>query len=98
MTSCFQDRLQRVTVAGNQHEAVSMFAGTQSATTPFRAAGCANVWNVEINQVVDMGPLHAKAIVQCVVDLSSYHNGRPGELVTKEYISNIIIYSRGPKK
>ena len=38
LSLAFQDRLQRETKSGGPPEAVSMFAGTQSTTAPFRAA------------------------------------------------------------
>ena len=39
LSLAFQDRLQRETKSGEPPEAVSMFSGIQSTTTPFMKAG-----------------------------------------------------------
>ena len=68
LSLAFQDRLQRETKSGGPPEAVSMFAGTQSTTAPFRAAGYSAVWNAELTQEIDMGPLFANAIRSAIPD------------------------------
>ena len=83
LSLAFQDRLQRETKSGGPPEAVSMFAGTQSTTAPFRAAGYSAVWNAELTQEIDMGLLFDNAIAQYQIDLSGYFNGKRGELVAK---------------
>ena len=83
LSLAFQDRLQRETKSGGPPEAVSMFAGTQSTTAPFKAAGYSAVWNAELTQEIDMGPLFANAVAQYQIDLSGYFNGKRGELVAK---------------
>ena len=84
LVMAFQDRPQRDTKSGGTHQAVSMFAGTQSTTSPFRAAGYAAVWNAEIDQEIHMGPLFT-IVRQChsaIPDQSgNYSNGKRGELV-----------------